>query len=126
MKNLFSFLVFAVPAALITPSMAHETPNNEPESLAPTKALSDSKAFGETPFGYATPGSSNLTKIIIEAGKTNHIRVVRLESYRIINGTRTLDWTFDTLGLPSFPLSKIFSNSPNVMVYVEENPMYAN
>ncbi|MBS0542389.1 MAG: CzcE family metal-binding protein, partial [Proteobacteria bacterium] len=36
----------------------------------------------------------------------------------------TVNWTFDTLGTNSFPLSKVVQGGDKVTVYLEESPLY--
>lgn len=112
-------------AALIITSTALAAETRLPTS-AKTETKGDNEIRGNSPLGYVAGASAAAKEITIVAGRTRHIRVERLETYRIVDGSSTLLWTFDTFGLPSFPLSKILPGSSNVVVHVDESPMYAN
>lgn len=79
----------------------------------------------EAPHGYESAGTPDRA-IKLGTGKTRSVRVHRLETVRIVDGERSITWTFDTLGLPLIPLSKLLPGAADITIYVEENPMYAN
>ncbi len=53
---------------------------------------------------------------------TRYINVTRLETVALKVGDKTVNWTFDTLGTNSFPLSKVVRRGDKVTVYLEESP----
>ena len=57
---------------------------------------------------------------------TRYINVTRLETVALKVGDKTVNWTFDTLGTNSFPLSKVVQGADKVTVYLEESPLYRN
>lgn len=73
-------------------------------------------------YGYAS--SATPVRGVIVDKDTPHINVVRLETVAIRVADKTVNWTFDTLGTASFPLSKIIPGVEGVTVYVTESPMY--
>lgn len=79
----------------------------------------------EAPYGYPSAGTPERVLKVV-TGKTRSLRVQRLETVRIVEGERSITWTFDTLGLPLIPLSKLLPGAADITIYVEENPMYAN
>lgn len=79
----------------------------------------------EAPFGYPSAGTPERVLEVV-AGKTKSLRVQRLETVRIVDGERSVTWTFDTLGLPMIPLSTLLPGAADIKIYVEENPMYAH
>lgn len=79
----------------------------------------------EAPYGYQSAGAPDRVVEVV-AGKTKSLRVQRLETVRFIAGERSITWTFDTLHLPSIPLSKILPGAEDIIIYVDENPMYAH
>lgn len=85
----------------------------------------EQKAQTGTPFGYASNAAPDRVVTIVR-GKTKYLNVKRLETLRITDGVSTVTWTFDTLGLPIFPLAEILPGASGVTVYVDENPMYTH
>lgn len=79
----------------------------------------------DTPFGYSSSAAPERV-ILVVAGKTRSILVKRLETVRIVDGSRSVTWTFDTLGLPLLALPDILPGATKVVINVEEHPMYAN
>lgn len=73
-------------------------------------------------YGYAS--SAAPVRGVAVDKDTRHINVVRLETITIRVADKSVDWTFDTLGTASFPLSKIIPGVEGVTVYVAENPTY--
>lgn len=112
-------------AALIISSTALAAEPSLPTPSA-KETIGNNGSRGNSPLGYLAAPNAAAKEITILAGKTRHIRVERLETYRIVDGSSTLLWTFDTFGLASFPLSKILPGSSNVIVHVDESSMYAN
>jgi hypothetical protein len=73
-------------------------------------------------YGYASSGTP--VRGVAVDKDTRHINVVRLETIAIRVADKTVNWSFDTLGTASFPLSKIIPGVEGVTVHVAENPMY--
>lgn len=73
-------------------------------------------------YGHASNASPSRT-VTVNAD-TRHINVTRLETVSLKVGGKTVNWTFDTLGTHSFPLSKVVPGAGNVTVYLEESPLY--
>ena len=95
------------------------------EGAVPTGSATEAKTGLAAPFGYSSNAAPDRV-ITIVAGKTRSIHVERLETIRIVDGPRSVTWTFDTLGVPRIPLENILPDASKVTIYVEENPMYAN
>ena len=89
------------------------------------KIATKAKTGMDVPFGYPSNGVPERV-ITVMPGKPRSIHVERLETVRIVDGPRSVTWTFDTLGMPNFPLADILPNATKVMIYVKENSMYAN
>lgn len=126
MKLSYAFLPCVIATALVispTTSAAEASSSQEP---AATKVRTNKEVREDSPLGYVAAPGTAAEEITIVAGKTRHIKVVQLETYRIVDGSAIVVWTFDTLGLPTFPLSKILPGSSDVTVHVRENPIYAN
>lgn len=51
-----------------------------------------------------------------------YLNVTRMETVQINVAGKSVTWTFDTLGTPNFPLSKIIPGVEGITVYVSENP----
>ncbi|MES2323881.1 MAG: CzcE family metal-binding protein [Pseudomonadota bacterium] len=126
MKLSSIFLPCAVAAAFVISSTTSAADASSSQAPAANKVRTNKEVREDSPLGYVAAPGTAAEEIIILAGKTRHIKVVRLETYRIVNGSAVVVWTFDTFGLPTFPLSKILSGSSDVTVHVGENPMYAN
>ena len=120
MKLLYTLLSCVITAALVISSTASaaESPSS--------KVRTNKEVREDSPLGYVAAPGTAAEEITIVAGKTRHIKVVRLETYRLVYGSSIVVWTFDTFGLPTFPLSKILPGASEVTVHVAENPMYAN
>ena len=73
-------------------------------------------------YGYASNATPSRT-VIVNAD-TRYINVTRLETVALKVGDKTVNWTFDTLGTNSFPLSKVVQGGDKVTVYLEESPLY--
>lgn len=86
------------------------------------EAKSQPTANAQAPFGYAVDGGADRAVDIGPA--TKYLNVTRLETIRINAGGKSVTWKFDTLGTPSFPLSKVIPGLDGVAVYVAENPSY--
>lgn len=126
MKLSHIFLPCAMTAALVISSTTLAADATSSQAPAANKARTHKEVREENPLGsMAAPGTA-AKEITIVAGKTRHINVVRLETYRIVSGSSVVIWTFNTFGLPTFPLTKILPGSSDVTVHVGENPMYAN
>lgn len=95
------------------------------EGGVPAGSATEVKTARGAPFGYSSNAAPDRV-ITIVAGKTRSIHVKRLETVRIVDGPRSVTWTFDTFGLPQIPLASILLNATHVTIYVEESPMYAN
>lgn len=126
MKLSSIFLPCVVAAALVNASTTSAADASTSQAPAATKVRTNKEVREDSPLGYVAAPGTAAEEITIVAGKTRHIKVVRLETYRIVDGSSIVVWTFDTFGLPTFPLSKILPGSSDVTVHVGENPMYAN
>lgn len=119
MKTHINFVFAALIACMFVPldSWANE-------GGAPAGSATEAKTGRAAPFGYSSNAAPDRV-ITIVAGKTRSIHVKRLETVRIVDGPRSVTWTFDTLGLLPIPLANILPDASKVMIYVEESPMYA-
>lgn len=126
MKLSSIFLSCVVAGALVISSTTSAADAGSSQAPAADKLRTNKEVREASPLGYVAAPGTAAEEIVIVAGKTRHINVVRLETYRIVNGSSVVVWTFDTFGLPTFPLSKILPGSSDVTVHVGENPMYAN
>lgn len=73
-------------------------------------------------YGYA--GNATPSRTVTVNADTRYINVTRLETVAVKVGDKTVNWTFDTLGTNSFPLSKVVSGADKVTLYLEESPLY--
>ena len=73
-------------------------------------------------YGYA--GNATPSRTVTVNADTRYINVTRLETVALNVGDKTVNWTFDTLGTNSFPLSKVVPGADKVTVYLEESPLY--
>ena len=73
-------------------------------------------------YGYASNAAPSRT-VTVNAD-TSYVNVTRLETVALKIGDKTVNWTFDTLGTNSFPLSKVVPGADKVTVYLEESPLY--
>jgi hypothetical protein len=74
------------------------------------------------PFGYAATKNADREVSLPSGGK--YLNVTRLETIKINVGSKSVVWTFDTLGTAAFPLSKIVPGADGITVFVTENPAY--
>lgn len=72
------------------------------------------------PFGYVATVAHD-REISLPSGST-HLNVTRQETVKINVGGKSVVWSFDTLGTPSFPLSKVIPGAEGITVYVAESP----
>ena len=75
-------------------------------------------------YGYTS--SATPSRTIAVNADTRHINVTRLETVALEVGGKTVNWTFDTLGTSSFPLSKLVPGADKVTVYLEESALYSS
>lgn len=97
-------------------------------AVSAISTLGSSAAFAQSEREMAAYGyTSNAThsRTITVNASTRHINVTRLETVALKVGDKTVNWTFDTLGKNSFPLSKIVPGADKVTVYLEESPLYS-
>ena len=73
-------------------------------------------------YGYA--GNATPSRTVTLNADTRYIKVTRLETVALKVGDKTINWTFDTFGTNSFPLSKLVPGADKVTVYLEESPLY--
>lgn len=93
--------------------------------VASTFLAVPSFAAPANPHGHAAPMHAVPDRVVmIMAGKSANIAVKRLETIRITDGTKTVTWTFDTVGTASIALDKIFPGAMGT-IYVDESPYYA-
>lgn len=117
----------AVMTILVCTTLSQQT-SLASEKMAPPTADQQKlervqRAQTETPFGHASTAAPERVVNVVR-GKTRYVNVKRLETVRITDGVSTVTWTFDTRGLPTFPLAKILPGSSGVTVYVDESPIY--
>jgi len=86
------------------------------------EATSQPAATAQAPFGYAVEGDADRTVDIVPGFR--HLNVTRLETIRFNTGGQSINWKFDTLGTPTFPLSQAIPGLGDVTVHVAENPAY--
>lgn len=79
-------------------------------------------ANAQAPYGY--PATGNPGREITLAGGSQYLNVTRLETVRINVAGKSVEWTFDTLGIKPFPLSKVIPGADDVTVYVKESSLY--
>ena len=120
MKTHINTVFAALLACVLVPLGAQANSGQVTAEIA-TKA----KTGMDVPFGYPSNGAPERV-ITVMPGKPRSIHVERLETVRIVDGPRSVTWTFDTLGMPNIPLADILPNATKVMIYVKENSMYAN
>lgn len=118
-------LVAALGFAVTGTSYAHED-YSEGGSAHWLSHISETKsqptANQLAPYGYATSGPA--ARVVTIDSSTKYLNVTRLETIRIDVGSKSVTWTFDTLGTASFPLAKVIPGAEGVTVYVTENPAY--
>jgi len=73
-------------------------------------------------FGYVATRVPD-REITLPSGSA-HLNVTRLETVKINANGKSVVWSFDTLGTPSFPLSKVIPGTDGITVHVAENPSY--
>lgn len=117
-------LVALVSAASTTAVLAHED-YSEGGSLHWLTHVAESKSQPSAnqlaPYGYAVTGPADR---VVNLDSARHLNVTRLETVQIKTGDKSITWKFDTLGTPSFPLSKAVPGFEGVTVHVEEHPSY--
>ena len=74
------------------------------------------------PLGYSSSAQPTRTITLDKGAKS--LNVTRLETVKINVAGKSVSWTFDTLGTPAFPLSKIIPGTDGITVYVAENPQW--
>ncbi len=85
------------------------------EGGVPVGSATEAKSGRAAPFGYSSSAVPDRI-ITIVAGKTRSIHVKRLETVRIVDGSRSVTWTFDTLGVLPIPLANILPDASKVMI----------
>ncbi|MGI4843726.1 MAG: CzcE family metal-binding protein [Janthinobacterium lividum] len=120
MKTHINFLSAVLLACMFIPLDSQAS-----EGGIPARSVAEAKTGRAAPFGYAANAAPDRVITIVE-GKTRSIHVKRLETVRIVDGSRSVTWTFDTLGVTPISLANILPNATNVTIYVEESPMYAH
>jgi hypothetical protein len=118
-----TILVVAIGLAAAGTSYAHED-YSEGGSLHWISHVAESKsqptANQVAPYGYVT--SSPAARVANVDSSTRYINVTRGEAVQINVAGKSVTWTFDTLGTPTFSLDKIVPGAGNVTVYVAPNP----
>lgn len=74
-----------------------------------------------TPLGHRVSGGA--TRVIDLTDRRAPINVTAGETVQYDLNGRSVVWTFDTLGTPTFSLSKILPGAPDLTVYVARNPL---
>ena len=120
MKTYINYVFAALLACVLVPFGAVANAGQVPAEIT-----AKAKTGIVAPFGYPSNGAPERV-ITVMPGKPRPIHVERLETVRIVDGPRSVTWTFDTLGMPNIPLADILPNATKVMIYVKENSMYAN
>lgn len=82
-------------------------------------AAGEPSANAKAPLGYTANATPNRV-INLDKG-TKYLNVTRMETVRINVAGKSVTWTFDTMGTPNFPLSKIIPGAEGVTVYVSED-----
>lgn len=80
---------------------------------------SEPTANERAPLGY-TANAHPSRVINLEKG-AKYLNVTRMETVQINVAGKSVTWTFDTLGTPSFSLSKIIPGVEGITVYVSED-----
>lgn len=75
------------------------------------------------PLGFAS-GSMPPNRVVNLDKGTTFLNVTQMETVKITVAGKSVTWTFDTLGTPTFPLSKIIPEAEGITVYVAPNPLY--
>ncbi|MDE2598422.1 MAG: CzcE family metal-binding protein [Rhodocyclaceae bacterium] len=81
---------------------------------------SQPSANERAPLGYAANAHASRAVNLDKGAK--YLNVTRMETVQINVGGKSVAWTFDTLGTPVFPLSKIIPGAEGITVYVSEDP----
>lgn len=115
-----NFLIAALLVSVSIPIDSHANAGQVSEKIA-----AEAQTGQGAPSGYLSKVAPERVVTVVP-GKTKSILVKRLETVRIVDGPRSVNWTFDTLGLPRIPLTEILPAATKVIIYVEENEMYAN
>lgn len=87
MKLSSIFLSCVVAGALVISSTASAADASSPQAPAADKVRTNKEVREDSPFGYVAVLGTAAEEIIIVPGKTRHIKVVRLETYRIVHGS---------------------------------------
>ncbi|MFN4329539.1 MAG: CzcE family metal-binding protein [Limnobacter sp.] len=82
-------------------------------------AYGEPSANAKAPLGYSANAAADRV-VNLDKG-TKYLNVNRMETVRINVAGKSVTWTFDTLGTPNFPLSKIIPGAEGVTVYVSES-----
>lgn len=115
-----SFLTLAFSYQPVAFAMESPAPQAKESSFKTNKDVRS-----ESPFGYETIAPpERIVKIV--PGKTRSIKVTRLEAIMITDGTVSVTWMFDTLGLPSFPLARLHPSWTGIAIHTDESPFYSH
>lgn len=118
-------LIVALGLSVAGTAYAHED-YSEGASLHWLSHVTESKgsptANQLAPYGYAATKGADREVTLTSASQ--YLNVTRLETVKINVGGKSVVWTFDTLGLATFPLAKAIPGTDGVTVYVTENPSY--
>lgn len=122
--RLTKFALLAGSAVVTTMSFAQETQMQRSggQEIQQVKIVRPALAGQRDPYGYASTGIPERT-VDLSGGK-KYLNVTRLETIQINKDGKSVTWTFDTLGLPSFSLARVIPWAPGVTVYMEESPLY--
>jgi hypothetical protein len=75
------------------------------------------------PMGHQVDGGA--TRIVDLTTPRRAVNVTAGETVEFKLPGHTVVWDFDTLGTPTFALSRIIPGAPAVRVYVAPNPLYS-
>lgn len=121
--RLTKFALLTAGAVVATVAFAQETETRRSAGQDMQQVqIARQAANQRAPYGYASTGTAE--RVVDLGGGSKYLNVTRLETIQIKKDGNSIVWTFDTLGLQAFALSKVIPWAPGVTVYVEENPMY--
>ncbi len=119
--------VFVPGTAVSAPAYrGQETPyasyTGEATTFRPDVASPATPGIGRVaPLGHEVSG--NASRVIDLTSRRSAINVTAGETVQFNLDGNSVVWNFDTLGAPTFNLSKIVPQAPNLMVYVSRNPL---
>ena len=129
MSKPVSHAVLSAALAAVTGSTIAQVPETiayvgEATVFIPGTAIAAAPGAGRVdPMGHQV--DSGATRIIDLTAPRRAVNVTAGETVEFRLPGQTVVWDFDTLGTPTFALSRIIPDAPAVRVYVAPNPLYS-